>query len=64
MDIWTRSILIFITGSDDGKTNFSDECKRHAVAQIAERDYPVADVSRRLGVNPQSPHVRSSRTPP
>ena len=32
-----------------GKPNFSDEFKRDAVAQIAERGYPVAEVSQRLG---------------
>lgn len=29
-----------------GKGNFSDEFKRDAVAQITERGYPVAEVSR------------------
>jgi transposase len=37
-----------------GKPNFSDEFKRDAVAQIAERGYPVAEVSRRLGVSTHS----------
>ena len=37
-----------------GKGNFSDEFKRDAVAQITERGYPVAEVSRRLGVSPHS----------
>ncbi len=37
-----------------GKPNFSDECKRDAVAQITERGYPVAEVSQRLGVSPYS----------
>ena len=37
-----------------GKSNFSDEFKRDAVAQITERGYPVAEVSRRLGVSPHS----------
>ena len=37
-----------------GKGNFSDEFKRDAVAQIAERGYPVAEVSRRLGVSAHS----------
>jgi transposase len=30
-----------------GKVNFSEDFKRDAVAQIAERGYPVAEVSRR-----------------
>ena len=34
--------------------NFSDEFKRDAVAQITERGYPVAEVSKRLGVSPHS----------
>jgi hypothetical protein len=34
-----------------GKPRFSDECKRDAVAQITEREYPVAEVSQPLGVN-------------
>ncbi len=37
-----------------GKGNFSDDFKRDAVAQITERGYPVAEVSRRLGVSPHS----------
>jgi transposase len=34
-----------------GKTNFSDDFKRDAVAQITERGYPVSE---RLGVSPHS----------
>jgi len=34
-----------------GSGNFSDEFKRDAVAQITERGYPVAEVSKRLGVS-------------
>jgi transposase len=34
-----------------GKSNFSDEFKRDAVAQFTERGYPVAEVSERLGVS-------------
>jgi len=37
-----------------GKSNFSDDFKRDAVVQITERGYPVAEVSRRLGVSPHS----------
>lgn len=37
-----------------GKANFIDDFKRDAVAQIPERGYPVAEVSRRLGVSPHS----------
>ena len=37
-----------------GKSNFSDDFKRDAVAQITERGYPVAEVSERLGVSPHS----------
>lgn len=37
-----------------GKSNFSDEFKRDAVAQITERGYPVAEVSDRLGVSQHS----------
>lgn len=37
-----------------GKVNFSEEFKRDAVAQITERGYPVAEVSKRLGVSPHS----------
>ncbi len=36
------------------KVNFSDDFKRDAVAQITERGYPVAEVSRRLGVSQHS----------
>jgi transposase len=36
-----------------GTANFSDEFKRDAVAQIVERGYPVAEVSKRLGVSHQ-----------
>ncbi len=34
------------------KANFSDDFKRDAVLQITERGYPVAEVSKRLGVSP------------
>jgi transposase len=36
------------------KCDFSDEFKRDAVAQIAERGYSVAEVSQRLGVSQHS----------
>jgi transposase len=35
-----------------GKANFSEEFKRDAVAQITEREYPVVEISKRLGVSP------------
>jgi len=35
-------------------SDFSDEFKRHAVTQITERGYPVAEVSQRLGVSQHS----------
>jgi transposase len=34
--------------------SFSDDFKRDAVLQIIERGYPVAEVSKRLGVSPHS----------
>ncbi|CTQ53697.1 Transposase [Roseibium album] len=37
-----------------GNSSFSDDFKRDAVAQITERGYPVAEVSKRLGVSPHS----------
>ena len=37
-----------------GKSNFSDEFKRDAVAQITERGCRVAEVSERLGVSQHS----------
>src|SRR5690606_3392636 len=37
-----------------GTGNFSDEFKRDVVAQITERGYPVAEVSKRLGVSQHS----------
>lgn len=37
-----------------GTGNFSDDFKRDAVAQITERGYPVAEVSKRLGVSQHS----------
>ncbi len=37
-----------------GTNNFSDDFKRDAVAQITERGYPVAEVSKRLGVSTHS----------
>jgi len=37
-----------------GTDRFSDDFKRDAVAQITERGYPVAEVSRRLGVSQHS----------
>ena len=36
------------------KANFSDGFKRDAVFQITDRGYPVAEVSRRLGVSTYS----------
>jgi transposase-like protein len=37
-----------------GTNHFSDDFKRDAVAQITERGYPVAEVSKRLGVSAHS----------
>ena len=37
-----------------GKGNFTEDFKRDAVAQITDRGYPVAEVSKRLGVSPHS----------
>ena len=37
-----------------GKGNFSEEFKRDAVRQIAERGHPVAEVSQRLSVSQHS----------
>ncbi len=37
-----------------GTGNFTDDFKRDAVAQIAERDYPAKEVSARLGVSTHS----------
>lgn len=37
-----------------GAGNFTDDFKRDAVAQITERGYPVAEVSKRLGVSQHS----------
>ena len=37
-----------------GTSNYSDDFKRDAVAQITERGYPVREVSERLGVSPYS----------
>ena len=37
-----------------GTSNYSDDFKRDAVAQITERGYPVREVSDRLGVSPYS----------
>ena len=37
-----------------GDYNYSDDFKRDAVAQITERGYPVAEVSKRLGVSQHS----------
>lgn len=45
-------------GGDDGAGNFSDDFKRDAVAQVAERGYPVAEVSKRLGVSQHSLYAR------
>jgi transposase len=35
-------------------SSFSEDFKRDAVAQITERGYPLAEVSKRLGVSPHS----------
>lgn len=44
-----------------GKANFSDDFKRDAVAQITERGYPVAEVSKRLGVSQHSLYAWKKR---
>lgn len=35
-------------------SHFTDDIKRDVVAQITERGYPVAEVSKRLGVSQHS----------
>lgn len=47
-----------------GEAGFSNEFKRYAVAQIAERGYPVAEISRRLGINPHSSQAWKKNSPP
>ena len=42
-------------------TKFSDDLKRDAVHQIVERGYPVAEVSKRLGVSPHSLYAWKQR---
>ena len=37
-----------------GRGNFSEDFKRDAVTQIADRGYPVAEVAQRLGVSQHS----------
>ena len=37
-----------------GTSNYSDEFKRDAVAQITERAYPFKEVLQRLGDSPDS----------
>ena len=37
-----------------GKTRFSEDFKRDAVAQITERGYPISEVTQRLGVSTHS----------
>lgn len=37
-----------------GTSNFSEEFKRDAIAQITERGHPVAEVAKRLGVSQHS----------
>ena len=37
-----------------GRGNFSEDFKRDAVTQIAERGYPVAEVAQRLGESQHS----------
>lgn len=37
-----------------GPGHFTDDFRRDAVAQITERGYPVAEVSKRLGVSQHS----------
>ena len=44
-----------------GKASFSDDFNRDAVAQMIERGYPVAEVSKRLGVSPHSPNAWKKR---
>jgi transposase len=44
-----------------GTSNFSDEFKRDAVAQITERGYPVGKVSKPLGVSTHSLYAWKSK---
>ena len=44
-----------------GKPSLSDEFKHDAVVQITERDYPVAEVSQRPGVNRHSLYARKKQ---
>ncbi len=44
------------------KANFNDDFKRDAVLQITERGYPVAEVSRRLGVSQHSLYAWKKRS--
>ncbi len=37
-----------------GTSNFSDDFKRNAVAQVTEQGYPVAEISKRLSVSVHS----------
>ncbi len=49
-----------------GTNKFSDDFKRDAVAQITERGYPVAEISKRLGVSTHSLYAwkkKISRSP-
>jgi transposase len=41
-----------------GTNNFSDDFNRDTVAQFTERGYPVAEVSKRLGVSTHSLYSR------
>ena len=44
-----------------GKGNFTEEFKRDAVAQIIERGYPLAEVSKRLGVSVEKRSRKAAR---
>ncbi len=43
--------------------NFNDAFKRHAVAQITERGYPIAKVSKWLGVSQHSLYAWKKKFP-
>ena len=43
------------------KSNFSEDFKRHAVRQITERGYPVAEAFQRLGVSQHSLYERKKK---
>lgn len=61
MDLWTPAFLDTGQGRHGARGLLHRELQREAVAQIPERGYPIAEVSKRLEVNQHSLFQRKEK---